>query len=147
MKRLATAIWKGGPRAGEGTVSTASGVFNNVLFTASTADHDDFPCTCPSEMLAAAAGSCVALMVAKELATARIRPDHVRSDTELEIVEHANTWKILGLKVKVHVGVGEIDEIAFHKAIKRAKLGCAISNALKCPIAVEAEVETRAAAI
>lgn len=144
MKRLATAIWKGGPRAGEGTVSTASGVFNNVLFTASTS-HEEFPCTCPSEMLAAAAGSCVSLMVAKELSLSKIHPDHVRTDTELEIVESAHTWKILGLKMHVHVGVGDIDEAEFHKAIKRAKQSCAISNALKCPIAVEVEVETPSA--
>src|SRR5689334_23140842 len=130
MKRLATAIWKGGPGAGEGTVSTASGVFNNVLFTASTS-HEEFPCTCPSEMLAAAAGSCVSLMVAKELAKSKIRTEHVRTDTELEIVATAQTWKILGLKMKVHVGIGDVDEAEFHKAIKRAKQGCAISNALK----------------
>ena len=141
MKRLATAIWKGGPRAGEGTVSTASGVFSNVLFTASTS-HEEFPCTCPSEMLAAAAGSCVSLMVAKELAIARIPTEHVRTDTELEIVESARTWKILGLKMKVSVGVGEMNEAEFHKAIKRAKQSCAISNALKVPISVEVEVET-----
>jgi osmotically inducible protein OsmC len=141
MKRIATAIWKGGPRAGEGTVSTASGVFNNVLFTASTS-HEEFPCTCPSEMLAAAAGSCVSLMVAKELASAKIPTDHVRTDTELEIVESARTWKILGLKMRVKVGVGEVDEAEFHKAIKRAKQNCAISNALKCPISVDIEVES-----
>ena len=141
MKRLATAIWKGGPGAGEGSVSTASGVFNNVLFTASTS-HEEFPCTCPSEMLAAAAGSCVSLMVAKELAGSRIRADYVRTDTELEIVESARTWKILGLKMKVHIGIGDIDEGEFHKAIKRAKQGCAISNALKVPISVDVEVET-----
>jgi osmotically inducible protein OsmC len=142
MKRIATAIWRGGPRAGEGTVSTASGVFNDVLFTSSTTNKDDFPCTCPSEMLAAAAGSCVSLMVAKELAIAKIPADHVRTDTELEIVENARTWKILGLKMKVSVGVGEMDEAEFHKAIKRAKQNCAISNALKVPITVEVEVET-----
>lgn len=140
MKRTATAIWKGGPKAGEGTVSTASGVFNNVLFTASTS-REEFPCTCPSEMLAAAAGSCVSLMVAKELASARIHADHVRTDTELEIVESARTWKILGLKMHVRVGVGDIDEAEFHKAIKRAKQGCAVSNVLSCPISVEVEVE------
>ena len=144
MKRLATAIWKGGPRAGEGTVSTASGVLNEVLFTASTS-HEEFPCTCPSEMLAAAAGSCVSLMVAKELAAAKIRADHVRTDTELEIVEHARSWKILGLRMQVRVGVGEVDEAEFHKAIKRAKQGCAISNALSCPVSVEVEVERSAA--
>jgi len=141
MKRLATAIWKGGPGAGEGTVSTASGVFNNVLFTASTS-HEEFPCTCPSEMLAAAAGSCVSLMVAKELAKSKIRTEHVRTDTELEIVATAQTWKILGLKMKVQVGIGDVDEAEFHKAIKRAKQGCAISNALKVPITMDVEVET-----
>lgn len=140
MKRTATAIWKGGPRAGEGRVSTASGVFNDVLFTASTS-HEEFPCTCPSEMLAAAAGSCVSLMVAKELAEARIPADHVRTDTELEIVETARTWKILGLKMKVRVGIGDVDEGEFHKAIKRAKQGCAVSNALSCPVSVEVEVQ------
>ena len=140
MKRLATAIWKGGPRAGEGTVSTASGVFSNVLFTASTS-HEEFPCTCPSEMLAAAAGSCVALMVAKELAEAKIRPDYVRSDTELDIVETARSWKILGLKMHVRVGVGDVNETEFHKAIKRAKQGCAINNTLSCPVSVAVEVE------
>lgn len=140
MKRTATAIWKGGPKAGEGSVSTASGVFNNVLFTASTS-KEEFPCTCPSEMLAAAAASCVSLMVAKELAESKIRPDHVRTDTELEIIESARTWKILGLKMKVRVGVADVDEEEFHKAIKRAKQGCAVSNALRCPIAVEVEVE------
>lgn len=142
MKRLATAIWKGGPGAGEGTVSTASGVFNDVLFTASTSHVEEFPCTCPSEMLAAAAGSCVSLMVAKELAKSKIPTDHVRTDTELEIVPTAHTWKILGLKMKVHIGIGEVDEAEFHKAIKRAKQGCAISNALKVPISLEVEVET-----
>lgn len=140
MKRTATAIWKGGPKAGEGTVSTASGVFNNVLFTASTS-REEFPCTCPSEMLAAAAASCVSLMVSKELAESKIVAEHVRTDTELEIVESARTWKILGLKMKVSVGVGEMDEAEFHKAIKRAKQGCAVSNALSCPISVEVEVE------
>ncbi len=145
MKRRATAIWKGGPGAGEGTVSTASGVFNNVLFTAST-NRAEFPCTCPSEMLAASAGACVSLMVARELAASKIRADHVRTDTELEIVEHARSWKILGLKMKVHIGVGDVDEAEFHKAIKRAKQGCPISNALKVPITVEVEVETPHAA-
>jgi hypothetical protein len=31
MKRSATATWKGGPRAGEGTISTASGVFDKAI--------------------------------------------------------------------------------------------------------------------
>ncbi len=146
MKRFATAIWKGGARAGEGTVTTGSGVFENVLFTATTANNDEFPCTCPSEMLAAAAASCVSLMVARELSLARIPADHVQTAAELEIVETPSGWNVVRLNMKAHISVGEVDEAEFHKAIKKAKQNCAISNALNCPISVEVEVEKHAAA-
>jgi len=141
VKRFATATWKGGPRAGEGTVSTASGVLENVLFTATTANNDEFPCTCPSEMLAAAAASCVSLMVARELSLAHIRAEHVQTASELEIVETPSGWKILGLRMNTRVCVGDVNEAEFHKAIKKAKQNCAISNALRCPITLDVEVE------
>lgn len=141
MKRVATAVWKGGPRAGEGTVTTGSGVIENVLFTASTANNEEFPCTSPSEMLAASAASCVSLMVARELAIARILADHVQTTAELEIVETPNGWKVLGLKMKTRVATGDVDETAFHKAVKKAKQNCAITNALSCPVSLDVNIE------
>lgn len=141
MKRLATAMWRGGPRAGEGTVTTGSGVIENALFAASTANNDEFPCTSPSEMLAAAAASCVSLMVARELAMSDIPTDNVETAAELEIVETAGGWKVLGLRMKCRVAVGDVDEAAFHKAVKKAKQNCAITNALNCPISLEVTIE------
>jgi osmotically inducible protein OsmC len=139
-------VWKGGPRAGEGTVTTGSGVFENVLFTATTANNDEFPCTCPSEMLAAAAASCVSLMVARELAVARIPAEHVETTSELEIVETSSGWEILGLRMTTRVAIGAVNETEFHKAIKKAKQNCAISNALKCPITLDVAIEKHVAA-
>ena len=92
-------------------------------------------------MLAAAAASCVSLMVARELAVSRIPADHVHTTGELEIVETSAGWKILGLKMRTRVAIGDVDEAEFHKAVKKAKQNCAISNALKCPISVEVEIE------
>lgn len=142
MKRHATAVWKGGPRAGEGTVSTGSGTFRNLLFTAGTSTSD-FPCTCPSELLAAAAASCVSLMVARELAFAKIPADHVETRAELEIVETPKGWAVTGIELKVRPEIGEVDEEQFHRAIETAQKNCAISNALQVPIHMEIEVGAR----
>jgi lipoyl-dependent peroxiredoxin len=64
MNRKATATWKGGPRAGEGTITTASGVFDKAFYTSGTSTMD-IPCTNPAEILAAAEAGCVSMMVAK----------------------------------------------------------------------------------
>lgn len=145
MKRRAIATWKGGPRAGEGTVSTGSGTFQNILFTAGTST-DGFPCTCPSEMLAAAAASCVSLMVARELALTRIPADHVTTTADVEIVETPGGWKVTGVQMKVAAAVEGVDERIFHDAIERARGNCAISNALQVPIKLEVDIATAKAA-
>ena len=145
MKRRAIATWKGGPRAGEGTVSTGSGTFQNILFTAGTST-DGFPCTCPSEMLAAAAASCVSLMVARELSLERLPAGHVTTTAEVEIVETPAGWTVTGVQMKVAAAVEEVDERKFHDAIERARRNCAISNALQVPIQLKVEIETAKAA-
>lgn len=145
MKRRAIATWKGGPRAGEGTVSTGSGTFQNILFTAGTST-DGFPCTCPSEMLAAAASSCVSLMIARELALTRIPTDHVTTTAEVEIVETPGGWTVTGIAMRVAAAVQGVDEHKFHEAIERARRNCAISNALQVPIKLEVDIATAKAA-
>lgn len=145
MKRRAVATWKGGPRAGEGTVTTGSGTIQNLLFTAGTST-DGFPCTCPSEMLAAAAASCVSLMIARELAQTSIPTDHVTTTAELEIVETPAGWTVKGIAMRVAAAVGEVDEREFHQAIERARGNCAISNALQVPISLQVDLASAKAA-
>ena len=73
MFREARAVWKGGLYAGEGAVTTPSGVLNNSTYAfGSLADTSRF--TSPSEMLAAAIASCMSTMVAVEMAKVGIRP-------------------------------------------------------------------------
>ena len=82
MKRHATATWKGGPRAGEGTISTASGVFDKAIYTGGTTSMD-IPCTNPAEILAAAEAACVSMMVAKELGKEGITAEHIETRSEI----------------------------------------------------------------
>jgi osmotically inducible protein OsmC len=140
MKRHATATWKGGPRAGEGTISTASGVFDKAIYTAGTSAMD-VPCTNPAEILAAAEAACVSMMVAKELGKEGITAEHIETKSEIVLAPDGDSWNIPRIHVTVKAYVPEIDGDKFHAAVKRAKANCPITRSLKSEVTLEAMVE------
>jgi len=146
MKRSAVAVWKGGPGAGEGSVSTPSGVINKVLYSFSSGTGNE-PCTSPSEMLAAAVASCTSLMVAQEMVRAGIHEDYVQTECVLTLEEHKNRWEIGGVELNVtSTGPAELTE-RFLEACKKAKHRCPISSALKVPIKLTAALQPLAEAV
>ena len=144
MKRQATATWKGGPRAGEGTISTASGVFDKAIYTGGTSSMD-IPCTNPAEILAAAEAGCISMMVAKELAKEGLTADHIETNAQVVLAPDGDSWNIPRIHVLVKAFVPEIDGEKFQQAVKRAKAGCPITRSLKSEVTLEAIVEPVAA--
>ena len=144
MKRQATATWKGGPRAGEGTISTASGVFDKAIYTGGTTTMD-VPCTNPAEILAAAEAACVSMMVAKELSKEGITAEHIETTSEIVLAPDGDSWNIPRIHVVVKAYIPEIDGEKFQQAVKRAKTNCPITRSLKSEVTVEAMVEAVAA--
>ena len=133
MIRTAVAIWKGGPGAGEGTVSTSSGVINNALYSFGSGTGNE-PCTSPSEMLAAAVASCISLMVASEMARAGLKDEYVKTESELTLKERKDRWEITGVQLNVVARVPEIHAKKFQHVAETAKSKCPISGALRVPI-------------
>ncbi|MGZ4787351.1 MAG: OsmC family peroxiredoxin [Terriglobales bacterium] len=140
MKRQATATWKGGPRAGEGTISTASGVFDKAIYTGGTSAMD-IPCTNPAEILAAAEAACISMMVAKELGKEGITAEHIETTSEIVLAPDGDSWNIPRIHVTVKAYVAEIDGDKFQAAVKRAKASCPITRSLKSEITLEGIVE------
>ncbi|HWR17870.1 MAG TPA: OsmC family peroxiredoxin [Terriglobales bacterium] len=140
MKRVATATWKGGPRAGEGTISTVSGVFDKAIYTGGTSSMD-VPCTNPSEILAAAEAACVSMMVAKELGKEGITPDHIETEAEIVLAPDGDSWNIPRIHLTVKAHVAEIDSAKFQEAVQRAKKNCPITRSLKSEVSLEALIE------
>ena len=140
MKRQATATWKGGPRAGEGTISTASGVFDKAIYTGGTSSMD-IPCTNPAEILAAAEAACISMMVAKELAKEGITAEHIETNSEIILAPDGDSWNIPRIHVTVKAFVPEIDGEKFQSAVKRAKVNCPITRSLKSEVTLEEMVE------
>src|SRR3954462_4541056 len=100
MKRSATAIWKGGPRAGEGTVTTSSGVLNNVLYRVVTSAVE-VPCTTPGEMLVASEAACMSLTVANELSLIGATAESIETEADLTLELKGPIKDITAIHLKV----------------------------------------------
>src|SRR3954462_1870077 len=140
MKRSATANWKGGPRAGEGSISTASGVFDKAIYTGGTSSMD-IPCTNPSEILAAAEAACVSMMVAKELGKEGITPECIETIAEIVLAPDGDSWNIPKIHLTVKAHVPEVDSSKFQEAVVRAKKSCPITRSLKSEVTLEGLLE------
>lgn len=144
MKRTATAVWVGGPRAGEGSVCTASGVFDKVIYTFGTSAID-MPCTNPLEMLAAAEASCMALMVAAELAADGITSERIETRADLTVApQNHDHWSVPKIHLTVTGQVPEVETERFEQAVQRAKAGCPVTRSLKAEITMDTILETTA---
>lgn len=148
MIRSATAIWKGSLAAGEGSVSTSSGVISNALYSFGSSTGNE-PCTSPSEMLAAAIASCMSLIITQELIKLGVRTTFVKTESELTLEEHEGRWQITGIQLHATANLSERDSETFQRACRIARTRCPISRALNVPIKVRAglqpELHARAA--
>ena len=141
MKPHATATWRGSARAGEGTIHTLSGVFNNSIFTQGTSAVG-LPCTNPAEILAAAEASCISMVIAKELDKEGIVPDEIEVTSEVLLAREDEGWNIPHIKVTVRAFIPEIEKRKFDAVVKRAREHCPITRSLKSNVTIEAMVET-----
>ncbi len=144
MERIATAVWRGGPGAGEGSVSTSSGILHNVLYTFGSAVTGDVPCTSPCEMLAAAIASCTSLMVAQEIAGYHLLPQEVHTQAVLKMANLESGWAVTSVQLHVKGRVPNAGQDLWQKAVESAMAKCPVGGALTVPISVQAELEPAA---
>ena len=129
MFREARAVWKGGPYAGEGAVTTPTGVLNNTTYVfGSLADTARF--TSPSEMLAAAMASCMSTMVAVEMAKVGIKPIVVETYVVLTVDNPQGYYRIQKAESRDHrahyrSGVGKVRPSRGNSSSRVSHLQCA----------------------
>lgn len=139
MFREAHAIWTGSPHAGEGTVSTPSGVLTDANYAFGKLAEVP-PCTTPCELLAAAIASCLSLMIALEMARSGMKPITVDTHAVLTLDNPADKWQITGGHLKISARTGEGDRKRFEEAVEAARRACPVSNALKLNLTYTTEL-------
>lgn len=126
MIREATAVWKGGPLAGEGKVSTPSGALTGTVFTLGHPLIDGL-CTNPCEILAAAQAACIASMVASEISACHMAPMEVEAKATITL-ERKGWWRVTDIRVEIIAHAEKPEQEMFEQAVRRAEEHCPITQ-------------------
>ena len=140
MERTASAVWKGGLKDGQGTVSTASRTLADTPYSF----KDRFESgtgTNPEELVAAAHAGCFSMALSAELGNANLKPESIRTTAKLTFEKKPEGFTVTRIHLETTAWVPGADQAAFDKAAQAAKAGCPISRLLKAEITLNARLE------
>src|ERR1700682_2548014 len=140
MQRKASAVWKGGLKDGQGTVSSASGILSNTKYSFKTR-FEDAPGTNPEELIAAAHAACLSMALSAQLGAAKLTPESINTTANLKVENLDAGWAITSVHLDVSARVPKADDAAFQKAAGDAKAGCPVSKVVNAKITMSAKLE------
>ncbi|HEX8844962.1 MAG TPA: OsmC family protein [Pyrinomonadaceae bacterium] len=141
MRRKASAVWKGGLKDGQGTISTDSGVLSDTQYSFSTRFEDGVG-TNPEELIAAAHAGCFSMALSGQLAQAELTAESIRTTATVRLEKTDKGFAITSVHLEVSARVPGADQQAFETAANNAKAGCPVSKVLNAEITMEATLET-----
>ncbi len=125
MTRNANAVWNGGLKDGNGTISTQSGGLKDTQYSFKTRFEDGVGVN-PEELIAAAHAACFSMAFGAQLGEKGITPEAIHTQSAVTMENLALTKSALTTTV---VAPGA-DEAKVREAAEAAKVGCPISKAL-----------------
>ena len=140
MKRTGSAVWQGGIKDGQGTVSTESGVLDGAQYSFSTR-FEDGQGTNPEELLAAAHAGCFSMAFSKQLGDAGLTADSINTTASVRLEKTDAGFTITKVHLDVTARVPGADAAAFETAANNAKAGCPVSRLFNAEITMDAKLE------
>jgi lipoyl-dependent peroxiredoxin len=140
MKRSASAVWKGGLKDGNGTISTDSGVLSDTQYSFKTR-FEEGNGTNPEELIAAAHAGCFSMALSNELGQAGLTADSIRTTAAVTLDKTDAGFAITAVHLDVSAKVPGADRQIFEAAASNAKAGCPVSKVLNAQITMEARLE------
>ena len=143
MERKASAVWKGGLKDGQGSLTTPSGVLNETRY--SFIDRfESGTGTNPEELVAAAHAGCFSMALSAELGSAGMKPESIRTTATLTFEKKEKGFTVTRIHLDTTARVPGADAAAFEKVANAAKAGCPISRLLNTEITLSARLEAMA---
>ena len=139
MKRKASAVWRGGLTAGNGTVSTDSGVLSSSQYSFSTR-FEEGKGTNPEELIAAAHAGCFSMALSGQLEKAHLKAESISTTAAVTLEKTAEGFTVTRVHLDVTAAVPGASQDAFEAAANGAKAGCPISRLLKAEITMDARL-------
>lgn len=137
MLRKASAVWSGGLKDGNGSISTDSGVLSETQYSFSTRFENGIG-TNPEELIAAAHAGCFSMALSGQLGAAGLTADSINTTASVRLEKLESGFAVTSVHLEVRAKVPGADEAAFATAAGNAKAGCPISKMLNAEITMDA---------
>jgi lipoyl-dependent peroxiredoxin len=139
MIRKAKAVWRGTGRAGNGDLSTDSGVLAKTPYSFKTRFENEKG-TNPEELIAAAHAGCFTMALAFQLQTAGYPPTELSTEAAVSLDAEGAGFRISRSALTLRAKVPNLDEATFSRLAKDAELNCPVSKVLKAEITLDAKL-------
>jgi lipoyl-dependent peroxiredoxin len=139
MIRKAKAVWRGTGRAGDGDLSTDSGVLAKTPYSFRTRFENEKG-TNPEELIAAAHAGCFTMALAFQLQGAGYTPTELSTEAAVSLDPDGGGFRISRSALTLRAKVPNLSEAAFAEMAKSAELNCPVSKVLKAEITLDAKL-------
>jgi lipoyl-dependent peroxiredoxin len=139
MNRKAKAVWHGTGRAGNGELSTDSGVLSRTPYSFRTRFENEKG-TNPEELIAAAHAGCFTMALAFQLQSAGYTPTELSTEAAVSLEPEGSGFRITRSALTLRATVPNLTEATFDQLAKNAELNCPVSKVLKAEITLDAKL-------
>jgi lipoyl-dependent peroxiredoxin len=139
MIRKARAVWRGTGRAGNGELSTDSGVLEKTPYSFRTRFENEKG-TNPEELIAAAHAGCFTMALAFQLQGAGYTPTELRTEAAVSLEPEGQGFRIRSSALSLRAVVPNLDQDAFARMAKDAEQNCPVSKVLRTEITLDAKL-------
>jgi lipoyl-dependent peroxiredoxin len=139
MIRKAKAIWHGTGRAGNGNLTTDSGVLDSTPYSFKTRFENEKG-TNPEELIAAAHAGCFTMALAFQLQGAGFTPTELITDAAVSLDPEGQGFRISQSALTLRAKVPELDQATFDRLVGDAEKNCPVSKVLNAAITLDAKL-------
>jgi lipoyl-dependent peroxiredoxin len=140
MIHKAKAVWRGTGRAGNGNLSTDSGVLAETPYSFKTRFENEKG-TNPEELIAAAHAGCFTMALAFQLQGAGYTPTQLSTEAAVTLDPEGQGFRISRSALTLRASVPNLDEAKFMELASLAEKTCPVSKVLNAQITLDAKLE------
>ncbi len=141
MDSKASAVWKGGLKDGNGSITSGSSTLDDTAYTFATR-FEGASGTNPEELIAAAHAGCFSMALSAALGNAGLTPDHVTTSATVTLDRVEGGFAVTKIHLDCTAKVPGASQEAFDEAANGAKTGCPISKLMNAEITLDATLES-----
>jgi len=130
MDRSAQAVWHGGLKDGNGTISTESGTLHEAQYSFNTRFESGVG-TNPEELIAAAHAGCFTMALSGQLSSVEHTAESIETTAVVTMEKTDDGPTVTKVHLTTRAKVPNIEKEKFDELAKKAKEGCPISRLLK----------------